>query len=254
MVNIQQPFLASFQDKFAAVTTPDPGIGNNLFTFLCNRFLQSLPNLGCQNQNILVKCTLDGNGAPSAARLATTSLALRVLQHTVRAQECVARTHTATVPEYTARMHIARAPQYTAHTHVARVLGHTARMYIAKVRFQQVPPHTARIPLQQVLHNRARVQLQPTPPHTARVQSQSVPPHIARVMLLSNPRHPHLAPDHMVSATTQRLQAGIERARFARPPQPKGNPVPRHMMEEVTHGSCRPSEEITLLQQPVSLA
>ena len=69
MVNIQPPFLASFQDKFTNAMTPDAGVGNNLFTFLCNRFLQSLPNLGCQNQNIPVKCTLDGDGAATACTI-----------------------------------------------------------------------------------------------------------------------------------------------------------------------------------------
>jgi hypothetical protein len=69
MINIQPPFLASFQDKFTNVMTPDPGIGNNLFTFLCNRFLQSIPNLGCQNQNIPVKCTLNGAGAATACTI-----------------------------------------------------------------------------------------------------------------------------------------------------------------------------------------
>lgn len=71
LVNIQPPFLAAFQEQFSNVMTPDTGIGNNLFTFLCNRFLQSLPNLGCPNTNIPVKCTLNGAGAATACSIGT---------------------------------------------------------------------------------------------------------------------------------------------------------------------------------------
>jgi hypothetical protein len=69
LAKFQPPFLASFQDKFTNTMTPDDGIGNNLFTFLANRFLQSFPNLGCPNQNLPVKCTLDGNGAATACTI-----------------------------------------------------------------------------------------------------------------------------------------------------------------------------------------
>ena len=69
LAKFQPPFLAAFQDKFTNAMTPDDGIGNNLFTFLANRFLQSFPNLGCQNQNLPVKCTLDGNGAATACTI-----------------------------------------------------------------------------------------------------------------------------------------------------------------------------------------
>ena len=69
MVNIQPPFLKAFQNQFTNAMTPDAGIGNNLFTFLANRFLQSLTNLACQNQNIPVQCTLDGNGAATACTI-----------------------------------------------------------------------------------------------------------------------------------------------------------------------------------------
>ncbi|KYG41810.1 hypothetical protein M433DRAFT_452530, partial [Acidomyces richmondensis BFW] len=61
LVDIQPRFLATFQSKFMSVTTPDAGIGNNLFTFLGNRFIQSFANLGCTNKNIPVSCTLDSS-------------------------------------------------------------------------------------------------------------------------------------------------------------------------------------------------
>lgn len=73
LVNLQPPFLASFQNRFTNVMTPDAGTGNNLFTFLSNRFLMSLTNLGCTNQNIPVQCQQDGNGAATACTIATTS-------------------------------------------------------------------------------------------------------------------------------------------------------------------------------------
>lgn len=73
LVKVQPPFLASFQTRFTNVMTPDAGTGNNLFTFLSLRFLQSLTNLGCPNKNIPVKCTLDGAGAATACTITATN-------------------------------------------------------------------------------------------------------------------------------------------------------------------------------------
>lgn len=69
LVKIQPPFLAAFQQQFTNVVTPDDGIGNNLFTFLANRFLQSLTNLNCPNKNIPVKCKLNGAGAATSCTI-----------------------------------------------------------------------------------------------------------------------------------------------------------------------------------------
>lgn len=69
LVDIQPRFLATFQSKFMSVTTPDAGIGNNLFTFLGNRFIQSFANLGCTNKNIPVSCTLDSSGAATSCSI-----------------------------------------------------------------------------------------------------------------------------------------------------------------------------------------
>src|SRR6266702_5584337 len=46
MINIQGPFLAANQAVFAGGPSPVPDVGNNLFTFLANRLLQSFDNLG----------------------------------------------------------------------------------------------------------------------------------------------------------------------------------------------------------------
>jgi len=73
LVAIQPPFLAGFQEKLTAATTPDATVGNNLFTFLANRFLQSLVNLNCPNKNIPVTCQLDSNGVATACSITALS-------------------------------------------------------------------------------------------------------------------------------------------------------------------------------------
>jgi hypothetical protein len=74
MVNIQTPFLAANQTLLASGTSPVPGVGNNLFTFLANRLNMSFTNLGCQSFGLTnpVAVTLDGNGAAVAATFNTT--------------------------------------------------------------------------------------------------------------------------------------------------------------------------------------
>ncbi|KAK5262707.1 hypothetical protein LTR40_014924, partial [Exophiala xenobiotica] len=72
LIAIQPPFLAGFQTQLSNAQTPDATVGNNLFTFLANRFLQSLTNLNCPNKNIPVSCTLDGNGVATACSITAT--------------------------------------------------------------------------------------------------------------------------------------------------------------------------------------
>jgi hypothetical protein len=74
MVNIQTPFLAANQTLLATGTSPVPGIGDNLLTFMANRLLMSFTNLNCQNFGLTnpVTVTLDGNGAAVAATFNTT--------------------------------------------------------------------------------------------------------------------------------------------------------------------------------------
>ncbi|EXJ67294.1 uncharacterized protein A1O5_09307 [Cladophialophora psammophila CBS 110553] len=73
LVAIQPPFLAGFQTALTNAQTPDPAVGTNLFTFLANRFLQSLTNLNCPNKNIPITCTLDANGVATACSITATS-------------------------------------------------------------------------------------------------------------------------------------------------------------------------------------
>ena len=73
MIAVQPPFLAGFQQQLTAAATPDAGMGNNLFTFLCNRFLQSITNLNCPNKNIPVVCQFDANGAATACTITALS-------------------------------------------------------------------------------------------------------------------------------------------------------------------------------------
>ena len=74
MVNIQTPFLANNQALLATDTSPVPGTGNNLLTFMANRLNMSFTNLNCQNFGLKnpVTVTLDGNGAAIAATFNTT--------------------------------------------------------------------------------------------------------------------------------------------------------------------------------------
>ena len=74
MVNVQTPFLANNQATLTDGTSPVPGVGNNLLTFMANRLNMSFTNLNCQNFGLKnpVAVTLDGNGAAVAATFTTT--------------------------------------------------------------------------------------------------------------------------------------------------------------------------------------
>jgi len=74
MINIQGPFLTANQAVFAGGPSPVPDVGNNLFTFLANRLLQSFDNLGCKNFGLTnpVQVVTDGNGAATSATINTT--------------------------------------------------------------------------------------------------------------------------------------------------------------------------------------
>ena len=74
MVNVQTAFLNANQTLLATGTSPVPGVGTNLFTFLANRLNMSFTNLNCQNFGLTnpVTVTLDGNGAATAATLNVT--------------------------------------------------------------------------------------------------------------------------------------------------------------------------------------
>jgi hypothetical protein len=74
MINIQGPFLTANQAVFAGGPSPVPDVGNNLYTFLANRLLQSFDNLGCKNFGLTnpVQVVTDGNGAATSATINTT--------------------------------------------------------------------------------------------------------------------------------------------------------------------------------------
>ncbi|MCJ1282977.1 hypothetical protein MMC26_002304 [Xylographa opegraphella] len=61
------PFFAGFQNVFINQGTPAANVGNNLFTFLCERYLMSLTQLGCPPAAFQpVVCQVDGNGAATS--------------------------------------------------------------------------------------------------------------------------------------------------------------------------------------------
>jgi hypothetical protein len=78
MLNVQSLFLQNNQTLLATGTSPVPGVGTNLFTFLANRLNMSFTNLNCQNFGLKnpVTVTLDGNGAATAATINATQQAV----------------------------------------------------------------------------------------------------------------------------------------------------------------------------------
>ncbi len=67
MVAIAPPFFKGFQSVFITQTTPAATVGNNLFTFLCERYLMSLTQLTCPPAAFQpVVCQVDGNGAATS--------------------------------------------------------------------------------------------------------------------------------------------------------------------------------------------
>lgn len=70
MVEFAPPWLLINEAIFSAQATPDPAVGNNLFTFLCNRYLQSFVNLACTpTVPQTLTCQLDGNGAATSCTI-----------------------------------------------------------------------------------------------------------------------------------------------------------------------------------------
>jgi hypothetical protein len=64
MVSVAPLFFQGFQTLFLGTTTPDACVGNNLFTFLCNRYLMSLTQLTCPKNTTTtqpVTCLTDPN-------------------------------------------------------------------------------------------------------------------------------------------------------------------------------------------------
>jgi hypothetical protein len=77
MVNVQTAFLQANQALLAGGTSPVPGVGNNLFTFMANRLNMSFTNLNCRSFGLTspVTVTLDGNGVATSATINATQQA-----------------------------------------------------------------------------------------------------------------------------------------------------------------------------------
>jgi len=70
MIEIAPRFFLDNQDTFTGMTSPATSVGNNLFTFMCNRYLESLTMLGCpENSTQPVACTLDSSGAATSCTI-----------------------------------------------------------------------------------------------------------------------------------------------------------------------------------------
>ncbi|HZR50477.1 MAG TPA: hypothetical protein VFB06_13265 [Streptosporangiaceae bacterium] len=69
MLDIQTPFIAANARRFAAVASPVPATGNNLFTFLAARLSASFTNLDCGKFGLrnTVNLRTDANGVAVAA-------------------------------------------------------------------------------------------------------------------------------------------------------------------------------------------
>lgn len=71
MLSVAPTFFANNQAKFIGQTTPAACVGNNLFTFMCQRFITSLTQLTCpvaQEVNPVV-CQQDGNGVATSCTI-----------------------------------------------------------------------------------------------------------------------------------------------------------------------------------------
>lgn len=86
MIDLQPSFILSFQDKFSATTSPDSMTGNNLFTFMCARYLMSLQQLNCPSagsQAVAIKT--DNAGVATACTIQNsvlTTTAVRAAENT----------------------------------------------------------------------------------------------------------------------------------------------------------------------------
>jgi hypothetical protein len=72
MVSVAPAFLKGFETTFIGQTTPDACVGNNLFTFLCERYLMSLTQLTCPPSAIPVQpvvCQTNGAGAATSCTI-----------------------------------------------------------------------------------------------------------------------------------------------------------------------------------------
>jgi hypothetical protein len=71
MLNVQTPFIAANQARFAAIASPVPLTGSNLYTFLAARLSASFGNLGCGGFNLrnTVSLTTGAQGVAVAASL-----------------------------------------------------------------------------------------------------------------------------------------------------------------------------------------
>ena len=71
MLNIQTAFIAANRARFAAVASPVPLTGSNLFTFMAARLSASYGNLGCAGFHLqnTVNLTLGGQGVAVSATL-----------------------------------------------------------------------------------------------------------------------------------------------------------------------------------------
>jgi hypothetical protein len=81
MLAVAPRFLANNQAKFIGQTTPAACVGNNLFTFLCMRFIMSLAQLTCpvaQEVNP-VTCKVDGNGVATSCTINLKATATRAV-------------------------------------------------------------------------------------------------------------------------------------------------------------------------------
>jgi hypothetical protein len=67
MVAVAPLFFKGFENVFITQTTPAATVGNNLFTFLCERYLMSLTQLTCPPAAVQpVVCQVDGTGAATS--------------------------------------------------------------------------------------------------------------------------------------------------------------------------------------------
>jgi hypothetical protein len=71
MITVAPPFFANNMANFINQPSPAPCVGNNLFTFMCQRYIMSLTQLTCPVAMEVnpVKCAVDGNGVATSCSI-----------------------------------------------------------------------------------------------------------------------------------------------------------------------------------------
>jgi hypothetical protein len=153
------PFFVANQAVFTGQITPDPSVGNNLFTFMCNRYLQSFTNLACTpTVTQPVTCQLDENGVATSCTIAlstnstssttgstasgsTSSLPTTLLTSTSSVSAAASNNNTGTIMLSSVSHSISALPTVTIATGTASVNSATVTVKATSAPLTSSNPH-----------------------------------------------------------------------------------------------------------------